>query len=257
MCVWLFRWGLKPLQNIRDLRWAHSSVEYDKEVAWAVVAPTHPCPPCFCPQMHTSLHEPKLPGAGQQDWIRISQEGSYGSHSAEKNAWTNVSLVTLIVYSLDYQRNAFALSFLGETGLWESLEQNHFRFGGIIQTFWWEKPGFWADGLLRLSQRRGGFNPEDLEQCLCFTASCPKAYAGAQGTIIMSWSQAAADQAGCQDQGSRPRVWATMSQRPGRQSTLEFINPRQLDQMGSLEIKRVLSTHKSQSHWQSKEESNR
>ena len=111
--------------------------------------PTHSCPPWCCPQTHTSVHKPKFPRAGQHDCIHVTQEGSCGSHSAEKNAWTNVSLVTLIVYSLYYQGNAFALSFLGETGLWESLwsEQNHFWFGVLSKhldeksqarvLYWW------------------------------------------------------------------------------------------------------------------------
>lgn len=90
--------------------------------------PTHSCPPWCCPQTHTSVHEPELPRADQHDCILVTQEGSCGSHSEEKNAWTNASLVTLLVSSLDYQGNAFALSFLGETGLRESLKQNHLRF---------------------------------------------------------------------------------------------------------------------------------
>lgn len=72
-----------------------------------------------------------------------------------------------------------------------------------------------------LPQRRGGFGPEGPERCQCFTAAPmagPKYVQGFGDTIfIMSRSQPAADQAGCQDLGSRSEVWATMSQRPGKQ----------------------------------------
>lgn len=62
---------------------------------------------------HISLHEPKLPRAGQHDCIHVTQEGSCGSHLQWKRMLEQVFLVTLLVSSLDYQGNAFALEKQG------------------------------------------------------------------------------------------------------------------------------------------------
>lgn len=54
-------------------------------------------------------------------------------------------------------------------------------------------------------------------------AACPKAHAGSQRPIIVFRSQAAADQAGCQDQGSRSRVWVTVRS----EKQFKLISPRE------------------------------